>query len=269
MEDPQKTDITTRQPSPATMTSGSAVPGPPPRADTGLRLERILLRHFDFASQTAQAVRQDASQMIYFYWVMFGVLAAGLGFLLQLGSAPHTQSQATGLAPYAQPLVLLALLGAGTVHLAFYSRWVRLRRRYADCFAFMMGISTFYSERFDHDVPEIATLLAWQPESTDKNALVEHAFLHGLCPSASRWQCVLRHGGDRGGRSVAQCEWRRILPAPNESSTLWHSGRRVRALASLVLGLWPRHARDQEDASPSAWGYLREHRVDCRDAQAR
>src|SRR5262249_8055509 len=131
MADPQKSDTTIREPTPATATlaSGSAAPVPLPQADTGLQLERILLRHFDFASQTAQAVRQDASQMIYFYWVMFGVLAAGLGFLLQIGGAPHAQSQTTGLALYAQPLVLLALLAAGTVHLAFYSRWVRLRRR--------------------------------------------------------------------------------------------------------------------------------------------
>ncbi len=35
-----------------------------------------------------------------------------------------------------------------------------------DCFAFMTGISNFYIQRFQRAIPEIATLLAWQPEST-------------------------------------------------------------------------------------------------------
>jgi len=139
-----------------------------PDAATSVHLEQILLKQFDFASQTAQAVRQDASQMIYFYWVMFGVLATGLGFLLQLSGG--AQSQAGGLASYAQVLMLLALLGAGAAHVAFYSRWIRLRRRYADCFAFMSGISTFYTQRFEHAIPELATILAWQPESTGVDA---------------------------------------------------------------------------------------------------
>ena len=146
--------------------SGAAAPVPAHERATSVKLERILLKQFDFASQTAQAVRQDSSQMIYFYWVMFGVLVAGLGFLLQLGSETQAQRQAGGLAPYAQPLMLLALLGAGIVHVAFYNRWVRLRQRYNDCFAFMTGISAFYVQRFERSIPEIATLLAWQPEST-------------------------------------------------------------------------------------------------------
>ncbi|MEO7002173.1 MAG: hypothetical protein ABI068_10125, partial [Ktedonobacterales bacterium] len=167
---PQKTNDSTI--ASTASASGAAASGQLPQADTRLRLERILLKQFDFASQTAQAVRQDSSQMIYFYWVMFGVLVAGLGFLLQLGSDSQAQGQAAGLAPYAQLLLLLALLGAGTVHLAFYSRWVRLRRRYADCFVFMTGISTVYIQRFEHTVPEMATILAWQPESTGENASV-------------------------------------------------------------------------------------------------
>lgn len=103
--------------------------------------------------------------MIYFYWVMFGVLAAGLGFILQLGAGGRAPGQVAGLAAYSQVLMLVALVGAGVVHLAFYSRWLRLRRRYNDCFAFMTGISTFYVQRFERDVPEIGALLAWQPES--------------------------------------------------------------------------------------------------------
>jgi hypothetical protein len=169
MDHPQPAGDTPVAPTAATTSSapdGVGAPDPARERETSVKLERILLKQFDFASQTAQAVRQDSSQMIYFYWVMFGVLVAGLGFLLQLGSDTQTQSQEAGLAPYAQPLMLLALLGAGTVHLAFYSRWVRLRRRYADCFAFMTGISTFYVRRFERAVPEIATLLAWQPESS-------------------------------------------------------------------------------------------------------
>ncbi|HUY77336.1 MAG TPA: hypothetical protein VMV29_11235 [Ktedonobacterales bacterium] len=168
MDDPQKQDnISVAAPS---SEPGSAAPVHSQKADTSVKLEQILLKQFDFASQTAQAVRQDSSQMIYFYWVMFGVLAAGLGFLLQLGGNAPAQRQAAGVASYAQLLMLLALLGAGAVQLAFYSRWVRLRRRYTDCFAFMTGISTFYIQRFERAIPELATLLAWQPESTGMNA---------------------------------------------------------------------------------------------------
>lgn len=168
----------------------SAAPGsgsPDIDLKSGIKLEHILLKQFDFASQTAQAVRQDASQMIYFYWVMFGVLVAGLGFLLQLGGATPGQSSAGGLASYTQVLMLVALLGAGTVHLAFYSRWLRLRRRFTDCFAFMTGISAFYIQRFEHDIPEIATLLAWQPESAGATAPLSDSLftVYSLLPALS------------------------------------------------------------------------------------
>jgi hypothetical protein len=121
-----------------------------------LHLEKILLKQFDFASETSHQARQDTSQLIYFYFVALGVLVAGLGFLLQLANESRS---------YLQLGVLVILVAAGIMHDAIFIRFVRLRQRYIASFARMSQIADVYITRFKKELPEIDQILQWSSHS--------------------------------------------------------------------------------------------------------
>ncbi len=159
----------------ASMTSPFPGPGQPPAAsvaqqvparqaesdkltiDPELKLDNMLLKEFEYASQTAYQALEDRARMFNLYLVVVGVVASGLGAVYQLQSQPGSKVPA-----YSQPLALLLLAAAGIMGVAFFLKLIRLRQAYHDSLLTMNYVKEFYIREFKRHIVDVHKAFRWR-----------------------------------------------------------------------------------------------------------
>jgi len=124
----------------------------PPSASP-LRLEEIILREFDYVTETASQAMNDRHTMVNYFLLSAGVVVAGIGVLLSKEGAVDFQYRD-------QTLVALSLLFC-TVGWVYFMQLVRLRQAWCDSARAMNHLKRVFVKCSGHTAEMAEKIFLW------------------------------------------------------------------------------------------------------------